>query len=48
MDINKYKSNSFSVWPFVLVLTTAILFSAVPRSAQAQDWRFEPIVRVWC
>jgi hypothetical protein len=45
MDINKYKSNSFSVWPFVLVLATAILCSAVPRSAQAQDWRFEPIVR---
>ena len=48
MDIDRYKSNSLPRWPFVLVLTTAILLSAVPRSAQAQDWRFEPIVESWC
>lgn len=46
MDINKYKSVSLSDWPFLLVLGTVILVGALPGSAQAQDWRIEPIFRL--
>ena len=33
-------------WPVLLVLCMAISAVALPKSAQAQDWKFEPIVRV--
>lgn len=46
MDIKTLKLVSLPHWPLLLVLSMVIPVVALPNSAQAQDWKFEPIVRV--
>ena len=46
MAMNNDNSVSLPHWSVLLGLCMAIAVVALPNSAQAQEWKFEPIVRV--